>query len=199
MPRLIVPTSADTAEAQAILTRAESSSQPVVIHPGAGWELKSWPVERWGALAHRLAEELGVRPLISGGPDEVGVAGAIVDASRGNAVSIAGTLSLGGLIGVLEQSRIVVANDGGPLHLAAALGTPVVGLYGPADPVEFGPWGTGQQRVVQASLPCQPCRTLDNPPCGARRLPACLLAVSVETVLNAALELLAQAEAASSR
>jgi ADP-heptose:LPS heptosyltransferase len=85
----------------------------------------------------------------------------------------------------------VVAADSGPLHLAAMMGTPVVGLYGPVSPLEFGPLcPPGRCRVVRVQLPCSPCGTLLDPPCGARAAPACVSGIGVEAVLAAAAELL---------
>jgi ADP-heptose:LPS heptosyltransferase len=88
-------------------------------------------------------------------------------------------------------SDLVLGCDSGPLHLAAAVGARTVRIYGPTDPVEFGPWSPrgrhGHNRAIAASLACQPCRAVVNPPCGAARDPACMAAVSAELVRAAAL------------
>jgi ADP-heptose:LPS heptosyltransferase len=169
---------------------ASCGTSPVLLHPGSGWPLKSWPVSRWGELAARLRCRYGVKPLVICGPGEQGMERAIVEASRGCALGPGpgpGTwLSLGALAWLQQRARLVIAMDGGPLHLAAAMGTPVIGLYGPADPLEFGPWCPAQRRrVVKVELPCSPCRTLVDPPCGATAWPACLTGITVEAVMDA--------------
>ena len=117
--------------------------------------------------------------------------GEVTAASGRLARGLAGRLSLGGLAALFRRARLVIAIDSGPLHLAAMLGAPVVGLYGPADPVEFGPWGApDRRRIVRTQLPCSPCRTLVDPPCGRAAEPRCVTEISVEAVLAAAAELL---------
>jgi ADP-heptose:LPS heptosyltransferase len=86
------------------------------------------------------------------------------------------------------RAALVIGPDGGPAHLAAAVGTPTIRLYGPAPVARFGPWPPRADQVVlvDASLACVPCGVLDNPPCGARTEPACMLALGVSEVLDAA-------------
>jgi heptosyltransferase I len=110
-----------------------------VITPGAGWGAKRWPAERYGAVAAGLAE-LGLTTLVNCGPGESSLAANVVNASSGHARPIEGTLSQ--LIALLRHAAIFIGGDTGPLHLASALGIPVVGLYGPTDPARNGPWGT---------------------------------------------------------
>ena len=188
----IVPVATDHHEANAVLAACGiATEQPVVVlHPGAGWPLKSWPIEDWGQLACRIQQQWGVRPLITGGPTEHALVDSIVDQSADAAISVAGLLSLGGLAAIYARSSAVVGIDSGPLHLATAVGTPVVGIYGPAGADEFGPWAVPERaRVVEAGLACSPCRTLAAPPCGAVTQPACLRAISVAAVIAALAEL----------
>jgi ADP-heptose:LPS heptosyltransferase len=187
------PTAAEQAEADGALAGAIPAvgSAPLVLHPGSGWRLKNWPPDRWGALAAGLERRSGVTPLVVGGPRERELVDAVVEASARRAHGLAGRLSLGGLAGLHRRARLVVAADSGPLHLAAMMGTPVVGLYGPVSPLEFGPLcPPGRCRVVRVQLPCSPCGTLLDPPCGARAAPACVSGIGVEAVLIAAAELL---------
>jgi heptosyltransferase-1 len=114
-------------------------SRFAVITPGAGWGAKRWPAERYGAVAAGLAD-FGLTTLVNCGPGESSLAAEVVSASGGHARSIEGTLSQ--LIPLLRHATIFIGGDTGPLHLAAALGIPVVGLYGPTDPARNGPWGT---------------------------------------------------------
>lgn len=201
LPRYVVPTPADEREAAALLAETGAvGGGPLVLHPGSGWAIKNWPPARWGALAAELRRRYGTVPLVVGGPGEGGLVAAVTAASDGAALGLAERLSLGGLAALHRRARLVIGTDSGPLHLAALMGVPVIGLYGPADPVEFGPLGPAERRrVIRAGLPCSPCRSLDAPPCGCRSAAPCVLAVGVETVLRAAHELLGAAPAGSAR
>src|SRR3712207_4615798 len=100
---------------------------------------------------------------------------------------LAGRTSLGQLAALFERCSLVLGGDSGPLHLAAAVGTPTVRLYGPTSQAVFGPWGDPAVQVgIQASLPCQPCGNITVPPCGATGTPACLRVVGPEEVVAAA-------------
>ncbi len=190
-PVRFVPTAEDEAEAAAVLAPPPAGDGPILLHPGSGWPLKNWPVGRWGALARALARRYHAPVLVVGASRESALVAAVVTASGGGARGLAGRLSLGGLAALQRRARLAIATDSGPLHLAAAVGTPVVGLYGPADPVEFGPWCPPERRrIVRVQLPCSPCRTLVGPPCGATREPACVTAITVDAVLAAAAEFL---------
>jgi heptosyltransferase I len=118
-----------------------------VLNPGGGWRSKCWPPERYGELHHRLAVQHGWRGIISFGPGEEDLAEEVVSAA-GTSAPLALPLGLGPLMVLLRQAKFVVSADTGPLHLASALGTPVVGLYGPTDPARNGPYD-GQNVVVR--------------------------------------------------
>ncbi|MGH9564655.1 MAG: glycosyltransferase family 9 protein, partial [Candidatus Angelobacter sp.] len=110
-----------------------------IVNPGAGWGGKQWPAERFGEVAKALATH-NVKTLVNSGPGEEELARAVVQASGGNAFSIACTL--GQLIALTRRARLFIGGDTGPLHLAAALGIPVVGIYGPTEPARTGPFGS---------------------------------------------------------
>jgi heptosyltransferase I len=112
----------------------------VAINPGAARESKRWPVEHFRALADRLAQEPNVRILLLWGPDEVHMARQIRDGLSARAI-LAPPTDLHELAGLLRRCALMVANDTGPLHLAAALGTPCVGLFGPTRAERNGPYG----------------------------------------------------------
>jgi heptosyltransferase-1 len=111
----------------------------VLITPGAGWGAKRWPVERYAAVAQSLIA-LGCRVLVNIGPGEEPLAEIIVSATNGVATLLACTLAQ--LIALTRRIALAIAGDTGPLHLACALGRPVVGVYGPTDPSRNGPFGT---------------------------------------------------------
>jgi heptosyltransferase-1 len=116
-----------------------SGQTAVLINPGAGWGAKRWPVERYADVAQSLIAR-GCRILINVGPGEEPLAEVIVHASSGAATPLACTLPQ--LIAITRRIRLAIAGDTGPLHLACALGRPVVGIYGPTDPSRNGPFGT---------------------------------------------------------
>jgi heptosyltransferase-1 len=111
-----------------------------VLNPGGGWRSKCWPPERYGELHHRLAAQHGWRSVISFGPGEERLAQELVSAA-GTLPPVALPLGLGPLMALMHRAKFVVSADTGPLHLASALGTPVVGLFGPTDPARNGPYG----------------------------------------------------------
>jgi lipopolysaccharide heptosyltransferase I len=112
-----------------------------VLNPGGGWRSKCWPAERYGELHKRLSARLGRRGIVTFGPGEENLALAAVDAA-GHPSPVPLALSLGPLMALLRCARFVVSADTGPLHLASALGAPVVGLYGPTDPSRNGPYSS---------------------------------------------------------
>jgi heptosyltransferase-1 len=120
--------------------RAGAHAQPVVlINPGAGWGAKRWPAKRYGTVALGLAER-GLRVLVNAGPGEEALIDGIVRAAGSAVTPLACTLYQ--LIALTRRVALAIAGDTGPLHLACALGRPVVGIYGPTDPSRNGPFGT---------------------------------------------------------
>jgi heptosyltransferase I len=117
----------------------DTQTRPVVLlSPGAGWGAKRWPAERYGAVASDLHRS-GCLVLVNAGPEERGIAAEVVLASGG--VALAPEFTLERLIAVTRRICLTIAGDTGPLHLACALGKPVVGIYGPTDPKRNGPFG----------------------------------------------------------
>jgi heptosyltransferase I len=110
-----------------------------VLNPGAGWGAKRWPAERYGEVARGLAE-LGLQAILNYGPGEDELARAAEAASGGAARAMSSSLTE--LIALTRRARLFVGGDTGPMHLAAALRVPVVGIFGPTDPVRNGPYGT---------------------------------------------------------
>lgn len=110
-----------------------------LMNPGAGWGAKQWPSERFGQVAQALSVH-NIKSLVNAATGEETLAQAVVDASGGNAFMIQCTI--GQLIALTRRARLFLGGDTGPLHLAAALGIPVVGLFGPTDPARTGPFGT---------------------------------------------------------
>ena len=132
----------------------------VLLNPGTAWPSKCWEAVRYGALAKRLWVDHRLRSAVSWGPEEAALADAVAGASDGAATPTPAT-GIADLVALSRAAAAVVAGDTGPLHLAAAVGTPVVGIYGPSDPARNGPWSDLDQ-VVSAAGSCQ-CR-LDRQP-----------------------------------
>ena len=111
----------------------------IVLSPGGGWRSKCWPAERYGQLALRIQEEFQMRCVINAGPGEEDLVKSVL-AAAGTSRPFPYSGSLGQLMALLKNARAVVAGDTGPLHLADALGTPVVAIFGPTDPARNGPY-----------------------------------------------------------
>jgi heptosyltransferase I len=132
-----------------------------VLLPGTNWATKRWPAKNFAALAQPLWDQFGLRTVIAGGPDVAAMAFENSDpATAKNAyysvINLAGKTDLKQLAAVLEKADVVIANDSGPMHMAAALGRPLVTLFGPTNAVRTGPYGR-PSTVLQLDLMCRPC------------------------------------------
>jgi heptosyltransferase-1 len=162
---------------------AEFARRPfVILNPGAGWGAKRWPAERYGEVARLfVAKEFGV--VINSGPGEEILAKEVNAASRNIALTL--SPSLDELIALTRRTSLVIAGDTGPLHLASALGKPVIGIYGPTDPARNGPFG-GRFRVLRHPESKRDHSRRSEPEAG-------LLTISSGEVWCAAMELLQDA------
>jgi heptosyltransferase I len=151
----------------------------VVIAPTAGWGAKQWPAERYGAVAAELARA-GYRVLVNSASTDDAVAKAVVRASSGSATAL--PCSIAQLIPLLRRAGLVIAGDTGPLHLAAALEIPIVGLYGPTDPARSGPYGAVSRVLRHASSKNDHSRHQETE--------TGLMQITTEEVVEAALQLL---------
>jgi heptosyltransferase I len=151
----------------------------VLLSPGAGWGAKRWPPDRYGAVARSLADA-GYTPFINCGPDEELLAREIVAASGGAAQVL--PLDMAGLIAVTRRAALAIAGDTGPLHLACALATPVVGIFGPTDPARNGPYHC-PNRVLRHPESVRDHTRRSEPEAG-------LLTITPDAVTEAALDLL---------
>jgi lipopolysaccharide heptosyltransferase I len=110
-----------------------------LVNPGAGWPNKQWPAGRYGRIAEHLRSRHGLPSIVTWGPKERRLADEVAAASRGAAVPAPAT-TIADLVELCRAAALVVGGDTGPLQLAAAVGTPVVGVFGPTNPVRNGPW-----------------------------------------------------------
>jgi heptosyltransferase-1 len=159
---------------------APFAGEPVaLLIPGAGWGSKRWPVDRYAAVASSLAGR-GFRVLVNTAPGEEHLSEAIEAQSNHAAIPVA--CSLPQLIAINRRVALAIGGDTGPIHLACALGRPVVGIYGPTDPARNGPYGT-RFKVLRSPFSQRNHARLDEPEAG-------LLTISPEAVLEAANEVL---------
>lgn len=128
----------------------------VAINPVAQWPTKLWPEAHFAALADRIIHRYNVPVVFTGGPDDTQTVARIRKAMQRPGLDLSGKTSLRQLAALYQRSRLVVSTDTGPMHLAAAMGTPVVALFGPTAPWRTGPSGPGH-RVVRAPARCAPC------------------------------------------
>lgn len=142
-------TDADRASTAAMVAPAGESY--AVMLPGTNWRTKRWPVEHFSAVSDGLRRERGLRSVVAGGAEDRPLGEAIE-----SAVNLAGKTTLKQLVALLERAEVVIANDTGPMHIAAALGRPLVTVFGPTNPVRTGPYRRGDT-IVRVKLPCSPC------------------------------------------
>lgn len=183
-PPEVFLTPAAEAEADEALRRAGvPDGEPyAALAPGAQHATKRWPEERWLELARRFAAR-GVRPILVGGPEDAAASARIAAAVPG-AASVAGELGLLGSAAVLARARLLVSGDTGVMHLATAVGTPVVALFGPTvRAFGFFPY-TDRAAVLERDLPCRPCSTHGGEACplGHHRCLREITAAEVERV-----------------
>ena len=154
----------------------------MVVNPIAFWETKLWEEGKFAELCDRVWLEVGLPVILTGG------AAAPLDNIQGRmkteAVNLGGQTTLRELACLYRQAALVITTDSGPMHLAAAVGTPIVALFGPTDPLRTGPYGPGH-RVIRRELACMPCF---QKRCETKQ---CMREIDVEEVLTATKEILA--------
>lgn len=158
----------------------------VVVHPASRWLFKCWPAPRVAALINRL-QARGERVVVTGAGDanEADFVQAVIQGIDQPAVNLAGQLSLKELAALIGRARLFVGVDSAPLHIASAMQTAAVALFGPSGEVEWGPWHI-PHRIVVSDHSCRPCGING---CGASNRSECLEVIPVERVLEAIDEL----------
>ena len=182
----IAPTEEELASAQKLLTGAgvDPSAGFIVVNPGAAFgSAKRWFEDRFAEVADRLADEMTSHVVMIGSPGERPIAEKIRDSMKTPAVVLSGETDLETLVGVLAQASMMVTNDSGPMHMAAALGVPTVAVFGSTDADVTSPVGP-HTRLVRHDVPCSPC-LLRECPIDHR----CMDAVTADEVVEAAREL----------
>jgi len=182
VPRLTIP--AEAAERWQQL--AGTSRSLVGVFPGSNASSRRWAPESFGEVSRRLSD-MGMSVVVFGGPGETALTAA---AAAGAAVDLGGKTDLVTLAAGLAACRLLLTNDSGPMHLAAAVGTPTVSLWGAGNPSETGPLGQGHTLLRHAELPCVPCRMNKCPRRGAGTVlrqaeRECMTLITVDEVMTA--------------
>ncbi len=159
----------------------------IALNPGASHPVNRWNVDSFAALADRLALDIHARVIVIGGPADVPLGDAIAASTKSRPLILAGKLDLLQLAAVLEECDLLVSGDTGPMHMAAAVGTRVLALFGAADPARTGPVGPGHIVLTATGVSCVPCRSRT---CNHIPSRACMDSLTVETVFAAIQEML---------
>ncbi|MFC3322056.1 glycosyltransferase family 9 protein [Mesorhizobium cantuariense] len=187
------PLPLETAKALALLGKHHLRPNAfIAVHAGASFEGRRWQPERFAAAIVEITGETGLDVVLVGGPDEREIAERIVARTAPSVVNLVGDLSLESLLAVLKQARLFLGNESGPMHMAAATGTPVVGLFGLTDPARWGPVG-----VPSISLrPPMPCACVAKDLCRAPdpSKACCVWGLEVKPVVDAVREILSRTE-----
>ena len=186
----------DRVQARALLDREiDPQRRPIVgLHPSAGRRLKQWEASKFAALIDRLSNKVTV--VVTGESVDRPLIESILIKARSKPKVIVG-VSLTTFAAVVEDFDVFVSGDTGPMHLSHAVGTPNVAIFGPSDPVRYGPNEPQTVRsVVRTPLYCSPCNMIRHPPreCTVRPTPDCITGVSLEQVLLAINDALGKVE-----
>lgn len=178
------------------LLGAVAADRPLIaLQVGAGAPVKLWPRDRLAAVGRALTKRCRARLVVLGGAGERAAVEEVVAKVGGDAIGLAGRTTVDELAAVLERCALALGPDSGPLHLAVAVGTPTLHLFGPADPRRFGPYGDPfRHRVVAARRACAPCNRLAFEP-GELGRHDCLATIEVGEVVEQAVDLLDEAHA----
>lgn len=165
---------------------ASPDERPIAIHPFAANQIRAWPEDRFIEVANRLQEAHGCRIVLFGGGRDTELGRRMQEGISPAPLMAVGTTDLRQTMAILSRCRLLVCNDSGIMHLAAALRVPLVAVFGPQSPVKFGPWGSSCQ-VVYSDFPCSPCKQKFFTECepSERGKPKCLEAIPVATLLDA--------------
>lgn len=176
--------------------------RPLVgLHPSGGRPVKQWPVERWAEVGSRLQQKLGATLLVTGTQADGPLAAALAKAMPKKPVDLTGRLSVRETLALIAGLDLFLSSDTGPMHMACAVDTPSVSVFGPSDSARYFSGGDGRSGsrhvVVKPELWCSPCNLIRKPPqeCAGEEPPECLRLVSVDAVYSEAERLLTRSAA----
>ncbi|MDP6686091.1 MAG: lipopolysaccharide heptosyltransferase II [Candidatus Omnitrophota bacterium] len=160
----------------------KSGENFIVINPGGNWDLKRWPKEKFAKLGDAISRKFNIRIILTGADKDIQLCKSISKAMKNKPIVCCGKTNLKTLGAIFQKAKWVIANDSGPMHIAAAVKTPVIALFGPTSPDVTGPYGDGVYRVLHkepepdCEIPCYNLECEDN---------KCMKAIDVEDVLEA--------------
>ncbi|HEX5216531.1 MAG TPA: glycosyltransferase family 9 protein [Vicinamibacterales bacterium] len=186
---MLQPPAEALARAHALLGHAPRPH--VGVHVSGGRQSKQWHLERFAAVARDLARGRGATIVLTGSAGDRPMVDEVARALEGvRVIDAAGDVDLPTLAAVLADLDLLVTSDTGPMHLAGAMHTPIVALFGPSHPERYGPLAM-QHRVIRVDLPCSPCGQVRLPPARCRgHVPDCMDGITVDAVVRAAHDLL---------
>jgi lipopolysaccharide heptosyltransferase II len=190
-PSLLVITESVRTQVRDVLKQI---GRPAIgVHASGGRAIKQWDPARFAEAATKLARSRGATIVLTGSAGDRAEVDRVKTAlpSDLSVIDLSGTLDLPRLAVVLEHLSLFITGDTGPMHLAAAMGTPIVAVFGPSDPANYGPL-TSRKRVARVNIWCSPCNQIRRPPSRCvGHVPDCLVGVEVDQVVAAANDLLA--------
>ena len=167
-------------EARSWAAKVTPESPFVAVNPNARWVTKRWPIANFAALSKEIYRRSGALTVIVGGPEDVERGEELARLIGPAATNLTNSGGFARLAAVLERAWLMITNDSGPMHLAAAVGTPVVAMFGPTDPALVGPYGNGHT-TLKTAVECSPCRNKKTCP----RSIECMAKITVEDALSA--------------
>ncbi|HEX6507722.1 MAG TPA: lipopolysaccharide heptosyltransferase II [Chloroflexota bacterium] len=164
----------------------------VVIHAGAvNGSAKRWPAGSWARFIDRVVHASEAKVVLAGAQSDEAIARAVLTDTRAPAISLVGGTSIEELVALIARADLVASGDSGPLHIAVALGRPLVAAYGPTDPQVHGPYfPRAPTRVHRHDLPCSPCYSMAATAECPLGDPICMRLVTVQQMVDSAIELL---------
>ncbi len=169
-----------------VKAKIERGTNYIVINPGGNWDLKRWPAENYVQLADRIMQELKYKIIISGAKKDIDLAQTINSKLKNKALILVGKTNLNELGALLKGANVVVSADSGPMHLANALGTSVVAIFGPTSPQITGPYNINVEHIILQKdvgclVPCYEVNCTDN---------KCMKAITADEVFEAVKKIL---------
>lgn len=182
----------DEEEVNRLLQEEGLSRRTVLIHmhPTSHWLFKCWRNDRVAKVIDGLQAQKEIRVVLTSGPDEREMRAVkdILNLCHSQPINLAGRLNLKQLAALSKSSQLFIGVDTAPMHIAAAVGTPIIALFGPSGEVSWGPWGDGHM-VIKKNFPCRPC---GRDGCGGSKRSRCLEEITAEEVLEIAWSMLAK-------
>ena len=188
----LTPEEEDSADQLLDQLGVQRSQSIVMLQPGARYWFKAWPPERFAELANRLMSQYGCQVLIGGSDQDIDLAQQIQQMAKSRPIIMAGRTTIKQFAAIAKKSALFVGSDSGAMHIASAVSTPVVALFGPSSPREWGPRG-GPVEVLYKDLDCRSCF---HPTC-TRGEQNCMRLITIDEVMMAAAGLMGRARLAT--